>query len=282
MKPELEATSHEAVRSLVLALTLWSLSLVLALGSGNSFAQVSRPYVIGPGDVVRVTVFQNQDMLTEARVADTGDITFPLIGAVTIGGLSSVQAEQKIASALKSGGFVLKPQVNVTVAQFRSRQVSVLGYVNRPGRYSLEDLTLRLADVLSLAGGIGPQGGDNVLVSRIRGGKEERLSIDLDAAFVFNDLERNIEILPGDTIYVPRFPWFYVYGQVGRPGQFRLERGMTVQQAIALAGGITLRGTEKGIQVRRKDAGGRVDSQAAGLNDRVIQDDVIFVKESVF
>lgn len=247
-------------------------------------AQVARPYLLGAGDLVRITVFQNPDMATEARISDTGELTFPLVGSVAVGGLTTTQAEQKIAAALRSGSFVLRPQVNVTVSQFRSRQVSVLGFVNRPGRYPLEDQTLRLADVLSLAGGVGQLGGDSAIITRTPkgGGREERIVIDFDAAFVFNDLEKNIEIQPGDTVYVPRYPFFYIYGQVNRPGQYRLERNMTLQQALAQGGGPTLRGTEKGIQIRRRDVGGKVDTLNAGPGDRVMQDDVIYVRESVF
>ncbi len=258
--------------------------LALFLAAPLAHAQVARAYLLGAGDVVRINVFQNPDMLTDTRVADNGDITFPLVGSVNVGGLTTTQAEQKIAAALKAGNFVLRPQVNLTVTQFRSRQVSVLGYVNRPGRYPLEDQNLRLADVISLAGGVSQLGGDTVIVTRTPkgGGKEERISIDMDAAFVFNDLDKNIEMMPGDTVYVPRYPMFYIHGQVQRPGQFRLERNMTLQQALALGGGVTLRGTEKGIQIRRRDVGGKVDTLNAGPGDRVMQDDVIYVRESVF
>lgn len=257
-------------------------TILLFCGLTPATAQVVRPYLLGAGDVIRITVFQNPDMTTDTRVGDTGEITFPLVGAVQIGGLTASQAEQKIAAALKNGGYVLRPQVNLSVTQFRSRQVSVLGYVNRPGRYPLEDQTLRLADVISIAGGVNQLGGDTVIVTRPKGGKDDRMVIDIDAAFVFNDLEKNIDIQPGDTVYVPRFAQFYIHGQVNRPGQYRLERFMTLQQALALGGGITLRGTEKGVQIRRRDVGGKVDVLNAGPNDRVQQDDVIYVRESVF
>lgn len=261
-----------------------AVAFTLALTVQPCHAQAARPYLLGAGDVVRITVFQNPDLTTEARVSDGGELSFPLVGSVAVGGLTTAQSEQRIASALRSGNFVLRPQVNMTVMQFRSRQVSVLGYVNRPGRYPLEDQSLRLADVLSLAGGVGQLGGDTVIVSRMAkpGGNEERVVIDLDAVFVLNDLEKNIEMQAGDTVYVPRYPMFYIYGQVNRPGQYRLERNMTLQQALALGGGPTLRGTEKGIQIRRREGGTRVDTLNAGPADRVMQDDVIYVRESVF
>lgn len=258
------------------------LNALILLNATNAIAQTARPYLLGPSDIIKITVFQNMDMTTETRVNDNGTITFPLIGSVEVGGLTTSQAEQKIANALRAGGFVLKPQVNVVVSQFRSRQVSVLGYVNRPGRYPLEDQNLRLADVVSLAGGVSQLGGDQVIVTRSRAGKEERYMVDLDAAFVYNDLDKNFDLQPGDTIYVPRYPLFYIYGQVNRPGQYRLERNMTVMQAISLGGGVTLRGTEKGITVRRRDVGGKVETLNVGLPDRLLPDDTIYVRESVF
>lgn len=263
-------------------MALPALAALLFAAAAHAQAPGQKPYLLGPGDGVRITVFQNPDMTTDTRVSELGSITFPLIGNIDVGGLTTAQAEQKIGAALKSGGFVLKPQINVIVSQFRSRQVSVLGYVNRPGRYPLEDQNFRLADVVAMAGGLSAQGGELVYIARVRNGKEERIAVDLDAAFLFNDLEKNIDMAPGDTVYVPRFAQFYIYGQVGRPGAFRIERNMTLQQAIALSGGVTLRGTEKGITIRRRDVGGKMETLNAGPLDRILPDDVIYVRESVF
>jgi len=257
--------------------------LVLAwLAIGAAHAQQPRAYLLGPGDVVRITVFQNPDMLTDTRVSDQGQITFPLVGNISVGGGTTAQAEQKIAAALKSGGFVLKPQVNVVVQVFRARQMSVLGFVNRPGRYPMEDQVLRLADALALAGGAAVSAADHLYVVRTVNGKEERITVDLEAAVAYNDLDKNFEIFAGDTIYVPKQQYIYIYGQVNRPGQFRLERNMTLMQGLAVGGGITLRGTEKGVTVRRRDIGGKIETLNAGLQDKLQADDVIFVRESLF
>lgn len=264
---------------------LFRLIALLWLAIGTAQAQQAnsgRAYLLGPGDVLKITVFQNPDMTTETRITDQGMITFPLIGGIQIGGGTATQAEQKIALALKTGGFVKQPQVNVVVTQFRYRQVSVLGYVGRPGRYPLEDQRLRLADVLSLAGGPVQSASDTLYVIRQVDGKEQRFAVDLDAAVAANDLEKNFEIFAGDTIYVPKQQFIYIYGQVNRPGQYRLERGMTVMQALAVGGGVTLRGTEKGLTVRRKEPGGKVETLNAGLQDKLQGDDVVYVRESVF
>lgn len=256
--------------------------ILVAATIGVASAQHVRAYLLGPGDVIRVTVFQNPDMTTDTRISDQGTITFPLVGNVAIGGGTTGQAEARIAAALKAGGFVKQPQVNVVVTTFRSRQVSVLGYVSRPGRYPMEDQHLRLADVLALAGGPTPLAGDQLYVIRQMDGKEQRLSVDFESALTSNELDRNFEIFAGDTVYVPKQSFVYIYGQVNRPGQYRLERGMTVMQALAVGGGVTLRGTEKGLTVRRRDAKGAVDTLNLAPQDKLQADDVIFVKESVF
>ena len=239
-------------------------------------------YPLGIGDVVRVVVFQQPDMTTETRVSEAGTITVPLLGPVPVGGVTARRAEDRIGMLLKSRGFVRAPQITVTVLQFRSRQVSVLGLVSRPGRYALEEGRYRLSDVLALAGGALPDGADAVTLVRVVDGKSQRFEVDLPALFRSGDFSKNPEILAGDSIYVPRAPLFYIYGEVNRPGAFRLDKDMTVMQALSMGGGLTLRGTEKNLQIRRRDAAGHYTTSKGSLTDPVQVDDVIFVKESLF
>ena len=112
----------------------WLIAGLLMLGGVGAAMAQDGDYVLGPGDIVKITVFQNPDLTTETRVAETGAITFPLIGAVGVAGQSAGAVERIIAQKLRDGGFVNRPQVNVNVLQFKSIQVSVLGQVNRPGR----------------------------------------------------------------------------------------------------------------------------------------------------
>ncbi len=239
-------------------------------------------YPLGTGDVVRVVVFQQSDMTTETRVSEAGTITIPLLGPVPVGGVTAKRAEDRIATLLKSRGLVREPQVVVTVLQFKGRQVSVLGLVSRPGRYALEEGVYRLTDVLALAGGALPDGSELVTVMRVADGKSQRYEIDLPSLFRSGDFSKNPEILAGDSIYVPRAQLFYIYGEVNRPGGFRLEKNMTVMQALSLGGGLTTRGTEKNIQLRRRDASGQYATVKGALTDLVQTDDVIFVRESLF
>jgi polysaccharide export outer membrane protein len=254
---------------------------LVVVAANPVFGAAPRGYLMGPGDSVKITVYQNPDMATETRISEVGSVTFPLLGPVEIGGLTPAQAEIRIAALLKSGGFVTRAQVTVLVTQFRSRQVSVLGQVNRPGRFAIEEPSVRLTDVLAMAGGIGPAGAESVTVIRA-GETEQRMEIDLLGLFDASPQAKNIEIGNGDTVFVPRIPVFYVYGEVQKPGAFRLERRMTVMQAISLASGLTPRGSEKGLRITRRAANGSSKSIAAGTEDLILQDDVIYVKESLF
>lgn len=257
------------------------LGTALSLACLAAAAAPARGYLMGPGDSVKITVYQNPDMATETRISEVGSVTFPLLGPVEIGGLTPAQAEIRIAALLKSGGFVPRAQVTVLVTQFRSRQVSVLGQVTRPGRYAIEEPTVRLTDVLAMAGGIGTQGAESVTVIRA-GDTGQRVEIDLLGLFDAPAGPKNIEIDNGDTVFVPRIPVFYIYGEVQKPGAYRLERRMTVMQAISLASGLTPRGSEKGLRITRKAANGASKSAPAGMDDLIVQDDVIYVKESLF
>ena len=252
--------------------------------SAPAFGQLQAPPrgTLGEGDSVRITVFQNPDLTTEARVSERGTIGFPLIGAVEIGGLTPEEAQARIAQRLVEGKFVLRPQVSLNVLRLRSRQVSVLGEVARPGRYALDDVRSNLTDVLALAGGIGPGGDDRVTVIENRQGKTLKIEVDVAGMYRTGDMSRDIALESGDTVYVPRAPQFYIYGEVQRAGAYRLAPAMTVQQALSVGGGITPRGTQRGLEISRATPDGQVRRIDARLTDKVLPGDVIRVAESLF
>jgi polysaccharide export outer membrane protein len=237
-------------------------------------------YRLGPGDIVRISVYNNPDLTTEAQITQEGRITFPLIGEVQIGGMDKGQAEQVLARRLGDGGFVVKPQVNVLVLGYKSQQISVLGQVNRPGKYPIEQAST-LSDLLAIAGGIAQTGGDSiVLISK--DGKGTKREIDINEALRNGQMEKNFPVRNGDIIFVPRAPLFYIYGEVQRPGAYRLEKDMTVMQALSVGGGLNVRGTERGIRINRHSGEGKVTTLETRMNDLVKENDVIFVKESLF
>jgi polysaccharide export outer membrane protein len=256
----------------------WMMSALLAATVGSVNAG---ELLLGPGDVVKVSVYNNPDLAVETRVSESGNITFPLIGQVNVNGLASAAAEKKIAGLLESGGYVRKPQVNLIVSLLQSQQVSVLGQVNRPGRYPV-DGKRTVMDLLALAGGINADGGDVVSLIRKRDGKTTKDSIDIVQMVQAGDMQRDFDLSANDVVFVERAPHFYIYGEVQRPGVFRLERSMTVLQALSAGGGLTTRGTERSMRIKRRDAGGKLQVLEAKHDDLVQADDVVYVKESLF
>lgn len=256
--------------------------LTTSFAQTASAAAVANEYRLGPGDVVRVTVYQNPDLTLEARIGEAGTVSYPLLGSVRLGGNTVSQAEKLIADGLRSGNFVRQPQVSILVVQVRGNQASVLGQVNRPGRYPIEVADMRLSDILAVAGGINAGGADTLTLVGTRDGKPMRKVIDLPGIFRSDSRQDDVIVQNGDVIYVERAPMIYIYGEVQRPGAMRLERDMTVMQALATGGGLNLRGTEKGLRVHRRAADGSLQVLTPKMDDVLMPGDVVYVRESLF
>lgn len=236
---------------------------------------------LGAGDTLKVSVYGNPDLTLETRISESGSITFPLVGEVVVGGMSTSAAEKKLSGLLEGGGFLRKAQVNIIVTVLQSQQVSVLGQVNRPGRYPI-DGKRSVTDMLALAGGMNGDGGDTVTVVRVRNGKTNKDVIDIVDMIRSGDMKQNLDLASNDVIFVERASRFYIYGEVQRPGMYRLERSMTVLQALSSGGGLTMRGTERNIRIKRRDASGNLKAIDAKHDDLVQIDDVVYVQESLF
>ena len=274
-----------ALAALVAMLLLWGPSAKAqrpAVPAMAATAPVPAEYRLGAGDVIRIAVFQNADLTLETRITEAGVVSYPLLGVVRVGGLGVTEAEKLIADGLRNGNFVKNPQVTLVVLQVRGSQVSVLGQVNRPGRYPLEVADMRLTDLLALAGGASPGGSDVLIVTGTRSGQPFRQEVDLPTLFAPGGAAKDFVVLNGDTVWVERQPLVYIYGEVQRPGAMRLERDMTLLQALATGGGLTQRGTDKGIRVHRKGADGKVLIIEPGMTDTLREGDVVFVRESLF
>lgn len=278
--------SHTTTRPFVLHAWFCRVLLLCSLLLSAHAVQAQNPtpqdYRLGAGDTVRVLVFQNPDLTVEVRVSESGAISVPLIGSVQVGGISIAQAERRIADALQAGGYLKQPQVNLVLVQVRGNQVSVLGQVHRPGRFPLEIANTRVSDVLAMAGGTMPTGDDVAILSGIRDGAPFRRLIDIPALFLNEQSSDNLLVAAGDTLYVHRAPVFYIYGEAQRPGPYRIERGMTVMQGLAMGGGPTNRGSETRLRLHRRDASGTVQQTTPNLTDALEPNDVIYVRESLF
>ena len=272
-----------AAAALAVALLVGHPAQAQQTGAATAQASAATPeYRLGSGDVIRINVYQNPDLTLETRIAETGVVSYPLLGSIRIGGLSVTGAEELIADGLRNGNFVKQPQVTIVVLQVRGNQASVLGQVNRPGRYPIEVADMRLADLLATAGGIAATGSDVVVFTGMRDGKPFRLEIDLPMMFSPGGRGQDLLVQNGDTVWVDRQPMVYIYGEVQRPGPMRLERNMTLMQALATGGGLTQRGTEKGIRVHRKSPEGKVQVITPVMDDKVQDGDVVYVRESLF
>lgn len=258
----------------------WAVAAVAALVLCANVAD-SRD-TLGPGDTVRVSVYQNSDLDTETRLSAEGTIVMPLVGEIAIDGLTPANAGERIAARFEQGRYLVDPQVTVSLITVRSRQVSVLGHVSRPGQYPLDGPNVTLTDVLAMAGGIVPNGNDAVVVMARRDGETVRHEVDIPRMYANGDMTNNLELRGGDRVFVPAADIFYVYGEVRQAGSYRLRPKITVLDALSLAGGLTPRGTDSGVRIHRKRPDGSVELLQAELTDPVRANDVIHVRESLF
>lgn len=255
---------------------------ILMLASVMSFpAFADDDYLIGGGDSVSITVYEQPDLTTTVRISqDDGTITFPLLGEVAIAGLSPEDAGRKIEKLLREGGYIRRPQVSLKVQEFRSQKIPVMGQVNKPGEY-LQKGESRVADLITQAGGLQEDAADIIVVVKSENGKSVRREIDV-LRFYQGDMSQNIKVSAGDFVLVPKMNTFYIHGEVNGPGSYRLKRDMNVMQAVSVGGGITGRGSLKGIKVTRRMPDGSTEEVGVELTDKLQPDDVVYVKERLF
>ena len=260
--------------------------LAVAGASGTASAQSSA--TLAAGDVLKITVYGNPDLTTTTRVLPNGTISFPLIGEVSVGGSSPVDAERVIANKLSSGGFVRNAAVSIFVQERSavvSSSVTLLGQVGRSGTYSLDpespEGVSTLIDLLAKAGGPTEKAADYCYLIRNENGQSKKVRVDLAGLLRNGDIKANAPLAKGDVVLVPEMDVFYIYGEVQRPGRYRLEQDMTVMQGLSVASGMTPRGSNKGIVLNRRD-GNTVKSLASDLDDHMQPNDVVYVKTAVF
>ena len=245
-------------------------------------------YTLGVQDVLKVTVFDEPTLSVSVRIDSDGAFQYPLIGRVQAAGQTLRSIEGELTRRL-ADGWVKRPQVAVEVDQYRSRNVFVFGEVRSPGKYPLSGRTT-LIEALAQAGYMTAAAGSEVLVLRPGSNEQAEQGLSPDATPEANttrisrvDLEAgsvaaNVVLNEGETIFVPKAQTFFVSGQVKSPGRFTWERGLTVQQALSLAGGLTEKGSNRRMKVTRLVNGTskKVDIE---LNDVVQPGDTIEVPQ---
>lgn len=236
---------------------------------------------LAAGDVVTVTVFNRPELTTTVYVSDHGTIDVPLAGSIPVVGLAPTVAAERVATAYREGQYLIDPQVNIVLAAFRSQQISVLGEVARPGRFPMDTRTSVL-DALAQAGGVTQLGAERAFILRRGSGGVDRFEVDL-SDLLSQGSGQLIELRAGDTVVVPRAELFYIYGEVQRPNSYAVRaKGMTVIEAISVAGGLTARGSSRRVEIKRKQKDGRLVELDVDPDDPVQPDDVVNVRERIF
>ena len=234
-------------------------------------------YVVGPQDVLLITSYDQPELTGKFTVETDGSFTYPLIGRVRAGGLTLRGVEELLKKDLVSKGFFKDPQVTVTIAQYRSQKIHIVGEVRTPGTYNLSG-DMRLVEALALAGSSTAMASGEVVIVH-----ESTESERIDLRELENgDLSRNVLLMNGDTIFVHRAESVYVFGQVRNPGAYPFRQKMTtVLQALSLAGGVTDRGSTTRIQIVRIVDGEKKEFRV-DLDDIVEPRDTIIVPERFF
>ena len=246
-------------------------------------------YTLGAEDVLRITIYGHDDFSREVVLSSDGSFMYPFIGQVRAAGLTVQQLSEYMARRLEDG-YLVAPQIAITVTQYRSQQVYILGAVKSPGVHTLKHNTT-LLELISEAGGPTPEAGQEVIIARAKGNDEtsrienvkrstESIRVNLEKLLAGEVVQR-IEIDSGDTVYIPKGEFFFISGEVLKPGRYLLERDITVAKAIILAGGPTKFAAVKRATVQRLVKGQRLEYRA-DMNDILQSEDILVVPQSIF
>lgn len=229
-------------------------------------------YVLGAGDVVEIAVLGRDEFRPRVQIQTDGTVQLPYLHSVKAADLTVIQFREQVAKLLRDGGFYTDPVVNVAVAGYASRYVTVLGDFGTPGLIPV-DRAYRVSEILARAGGVKPSASDEILLRR-SDGQEFRLPV---TAVARGGVADDPFVQPGDKLYLAAAPIYYIYGQVGAPGAYKVERGMTVRMALARGGGLTDRGSASKVSVYRN--GQKVK---ANMDMALSENDTIYVGERFF
>jgi polysaccharide export outer membrane protein len=288
-------------------MTRLALAAVLGLGlspplearvqDGRDTAPADADYRVGPGDVLEIEVYDDPDLSGLVTVQHGGEISFPLLGDVAVSGLTAREVRETLTRLLAKD-YLVDPQVAVKVKEHRSQWVTLVGEVQRPGKYFLQG-SKTLLELLTEAGGFTPQASGEVVVSRPEasaangdGGAEPvRIFLSPDQPPSQQKSALALQLVNGDIVTATATQFFYVSGEVKNPGSYPITPGLTVLKAVSVAGGLTKFGSKGKVEILRKGRGsdsGRVkvdlgDIEGGKKPDVPIQaEDIIKVGKRVF
>ena len=268
--------NYSCSRMILLALYLIVVTALPAVGDKN--------YVIGSGDIFSILVYDNSDLSTKAQVDGDGHIRFPLLGEVKAGGLTVARLSELIEDKL-ADGYIINPQVSITISEYRSKKVSILGQVKEPALYELRGRTT-LLELISTAEGLTDDVGRYAYISRnvssSQDEDESKIKVDLKRLVEEGDISQNILIQDGDSVFISKMEKVYVTGEVKRSGGYRYEHNLTVIRAITNAGGMTDKASATNIKIIRQQNEVKTVLEKVNMDALVRPEDVIVVPESFF
>jgi polysaccharide biosynthesis/export protein len=255
-------------------------------------AQSQRDYLLGAEDVIDIIVWGHDDLRRVLPISLEGTVTFPFIGEVRATGKSAQELEKEMAARL-GDGYLVKPQITISVKEYNSQKVFVMGEVNKPGTYPVTKEN-NLVYLLSQAGGPTKDVGEEVLIIRPNNNPHSRgmtfeeaeakrvpiITVNLRDALA-GDPKHNLYIRDGDSIIVSKIPYFFVMGEVKNPGKYNLERGTTVLMGISMGGGLTAKSAPGRTKIVREKDRKKIKMKAA-METLVQPGDTIIVPESFF
>ncbi len=246
----------------------------------SSHSAATEEYIVGEGDVLNINVYENPDLSTKVRVSAGSTIRVPLLGEVSLEGLTVSQVSVKIESLL-ADGYLVNPQVDVFIEEYRSKNAIILGEVYRPGQYELRG-SISFLEFISKAGGLKPEAGNIATIKRESEQDTDIITIDLEALIKKGDTAQNIPVRGGDTIYISKAPLYYVSGEVKKPDSYKYESGLTVIKAITKAGGFSDIAAKGKVRIIRKISGEEQLLERVAMDETILPDDIIVVPESFF
>ncbi len=266
------ATAAPTVAPTVAPATVTAVPVAPSTAPAATTPTADEGYVIGPEDVIEVSVLGQPEFRTQARVETDGSIALPFLGKQQVNGQTPLSLAAAVSSRLKAGGYYTNPVATVTVVSFASRYVIVLGEVAQPGLQPV-NRSYRVSEIIARAGGLKPSGAPHVILRRVNG---QELKLDFKKLAVGSESDDPV-VYPGDKLFVPEAETFFIYGQVNAPGTFVMQEQMTIRKALARAGGLTPLGSDKRVQVYRNGQPAKVS-----LESPVGPGDVIVVGERIF
>lgn len=247
-------------------------------------------YLLGNGDLIVIKVLEESKLDTEARVTSRGVVNVPLLGEVNVLNLTATQAERKIEELFEKE-YMHDPHVSVYIKERMSKQITLVGAVEKPGTYDYV-AQRRLLDVLAIGNGLKKEAGSFAYITRqnAKTGKALNYIVDLDDLVKNGNMAHNHAILGGDVIFIPKSGQCFVDGAVRKPGTYPLESNMTITEAIVLAGGLAGYADDDSIKLVRFMGRGKerqvvslsYSDLQAGLGDTLIlkDQDIIFAESS--